>query len=686
MPKKRTKSAISRLSKGGNQKPSEHQHAAIAAERRVKSLRGTGADPSGAGGGKRQRVGAGVAGFGGGGTKRGPPTARKQKKGGKRQKTAAAEEASKPARSTKQPAVSKAKSRAAAAAAAKLPVGLGRTPASRASAFMEGDGEPDERALQRMRYAVKVAAAPLLKLLKKGGGAQAGAVLGGLARHPELRPLLPVADVRLGESDDLRDRVLSNVRNTLGEAAERGTADSQQFRGAVVTAAVDGVSPRKRGRGGEPRVRARREDASPAEPPLPMPVEATSKLLGLKPGAGRRLQKRARAKKRLLLESPDSAAYLLEMRRHGRPLQGTAGWAEKIWRWLEKHPNIIVMPYDTLLVRGADGKRNVRVPRLESEVSVGQLFRDAEQELGDDGRLPFLERTFINLLPKCLRRHTQRRESAGCATCTRMRRLHSALRVFRRTVKARLGPRSAYDPPDHERPSDALAAGLPQGCLPLACGLRPAHCWLRQRPCCGGVEKRYVIPPLERKRGRDAEKITFSTYEAMECDPSPHDEEGAPPRKRQVLVKKTLPIGDFHTQHYIPGLVGYDVHYNHLEVDRFIKANATFPCPGDAEEEADWAMRLTKTDDMEGAEQGEHWNNESAGMESAIGTSYSRAEVDAYVQNGVVPAADPADAHVFHITPSKKQALPVSLPRARSSPAPLRALLARRIRPFATVI
>ena len=122
------------------------------------------------------------------------------------------------------------------------------------------------------------------------------------------------------------------------------------------------------------------------------------------------------------------------------------------------------------MVRGEDGQKNVRVPRLLLEISIARLYSQFKEQHGEI----IGERKFYDLLPANLRRMNGRRESCGCTEHIRMNLLQRTLNQWRQVQKAKLGP--AYKPPEHSHVSFAVAECV---CPDAAQGFAPAACWMR---------------------------------------------------------------------------------------------------------------------------------------------------------------------------------------------------------------
>ena len=256
----------------------------------------------------------------------------------------------------------------------------------------------------------------------------------------------------------------------------------------------------------------------------------------------RRLLKKARMNRRRWDDPEVVDAMLIDMTRRAgggaAKLKRTPEEVEKVLAFLADCPHIRDSPLqkETLLVKGADGKKNVKVPRLYCEVSFVKLHQLCQQEKG----IAFEFDTFRKVLPPNLWRLTARREACGCSTCINMHRMHRTLCGFRSRLKAKLRgqARAKYTPPEHASPSLALGAFNP--CKEVAgVGFRPAKCWMQHGTCgCGGVVKRYKIPAEERKVGASAPKISYAMWKTKD--------------KRTQLIKETRLIGEFMKARRLP--------------------------------------------------------------------------------------------------------------------------------------
>lgn len=515
-----------------------------------------------------------------------------------------------------------------AAAAAALPKNLGAQAATRHEAFAS-EGRSADAARQSAEYHERQASKHLKKLARKDP-AKAAATLGAVNRDPELRPLLPAAAVQLSEDVSLDRQLVDNA----AELVEQMTADgrgnrSYDARGVdvLLTALVSGKpgdSPKKliasssRGRRRPSPPSAESAASSSTQPS----VRAIAKRLQMKQTTASRKLKKARQVRRAL-NAKEEGAYLIDwsrrVHRAGRCTLTQENLKELV-EWVSKSSFVRTMPdkKHALLVRGSDGKKNVLVPRLVCEVGLTKLYLKAKEEL------PWVdenvkERKFRQLMPSNLRRMTARLESCGNPRRLKAARLHQALCIFRRKHKARLVGRAAaaYQPPDHADVEAALADNLPPECQTVMAHMRPVNCWMRRGCKCGGIRKRYRYPVEEKAKGRGAPTITFSTYEYQVQGKT---RKGLP-RKVHMLVKKTLPIGEFMEIHYVPMLEDTDYHLQTDTIIRYCEKGRHHSLqPGDADDERDFGEKIS--DAFEDAAQSDHWVNRTVTEEASITRSY----------------------------------------------------------------
>lgn len=83
------------------------------------------------------------------------------------------------------------------------------------------------------------------KLVKKGELEKAAAVLGGLLRDPEVRPLLAAAGIHLSEDVTMDSTLIDNMADLIAQMGTGRGSRSYQARGVdtVLTGLVNGTSP-----------------------------------------------------------------------------------------------------------------------------------------------------------------------------------------------------------------------------------------------------------------------------------------------------------------------------------------------------------------------------------------------------------------------------------------------------------
>ena len=560
------------------------------------------------------------------------------------------------------------KRRAVVTAVAALPPALGATAGGRAAEFSpERRGE--SAAEQAAEYHVRQAAAHIEKLLRKDKVKEAAAALGGLVRRPSIRPLLPIAGAALSEdaSDDtlLVNQIAALVKSKT-HGADRRKADTRVGIRLLLAFLTESASPERKGR-------AQRMDDEEGEAGPSVRPGAIVRRLKMPPRAGHRLLAEARQHRRAL-EDEHANALLIDMQqRNQNRAKLTRPLLAKLHAWLLNYQHIRSCPDKPLLVRGPDDKKNVRVPRLLLEVSFTQAYLDAQKALGSrlvswggrqmthlavevDGKVITLgENSFGKAMPPELRRMTQRQESCGCTLCIKAKRLHEALRRFRSKHSRARG----YEPPDHATIYAARDAGAAEGgCERVSVGvpnesghvatMRRAVCWLGRGCPCGGVRARYVVPKLEQASGAQARCITFRTFE-QQVDLQAKPKADGSLRKKAVLVKRSLPIGRFHDEHYLPMLEEFDYHSNTEKLLRLCTDGFT-PASGCALGRRDFAMKLGES--FENAPQGaEHWQPETVTIETVITESHPPS---APVQQAGIDVPLKQE-HTFHLSAFPQQ-------------------------------
>lgn len=526
-----------------------------------------------------------------------------------------------------------------AVSAAVLPAGLGASAQTRCAPWAK-DGRSESATMQAAERAIRQLLVILRKRLAKGRADQAAAMLGGLLRAPDIRPLLTAAGCMLTEDSTLDTHIVNQMAEIVGPLSRGKGAKSYQERraldlvGLLVSEPVVRRSKRLR------PVAEDDEDSSDHAPPMSQPWPAgkppeltnipysrLSARLGMAERTGHRLLSKQGARRRTWsdLEAHQKEAYLIDMRKR----KGGRGVSDdvkaQVTLFLADHPNVRPSPYsqDTLLVRGEDGQKNVRVPRLLLEISIARLYSQFKEQHGEI----IGERKFYDLLPANLRRMNGRRESCGCTEHIRMNLLQRTLNQWRQVQKAKLGP--AYKPPEHSHVSFAVAECV---CPDAAQGFAPAACWMRRGCGCAGVRKlRAKLPRQELQKGARAPTITFRTYEyRVEISPR----YGTKKRHLQ-LVKRTMTIGDFIDEIYLPTLEKFVYHHELTRLLERMRQQRKAVVPGNVLDERDFAEKLAAC--FEEAIQSEHWQTTSMTIETSIVESYARDVVDAYLRKGRAP-------------------------------------------------
>lgn len=379
-----------------------------------------------------------------------------------------------------------------------------------------------------------------------------------------------------------------------------------------------------------------------------------SARLGIDQRTGHRLWNHGLAKRREIKAGAEGA-YLIDMTKRigSRRIGGEVQAA--VMTFLVDHPNVRPSPYasDTLLVRGEDGKKNVRVERLLLEIGIPRLYQHfVEAHPAYAKRIG--ERKFGMLLPPNLRRMHHRRESCGCTDHIRMRGLHSTLVLWRISMAKKLGDH--YKPPDHRHVSMACAECVcpdvpdPQN-AGRSLGFPPAACWMRRGCGCTGVQKlRAKLPQQELAKGPAAQTITFRTYEyRIEISPR----YGKKKRSLQ-LVKKTMAIGDFIDDVYLPTLEKFIYHDTLNRLLEKMRQQRKELEPGDVLDERDFAEKLAAA--FEDAIQSEHWQNTSMTIETSVIECFKKEVVDAFLRQGSTPAeGELRDTQRFHLSDYERQ-------------------------------
>ena len=382
-----------------------------------------------------------------------------------------------------------------AAATQDLPKDMGAE--SRRSAFAK-EGRSQDAARQALDRSARAILEPVHKHMNKGDYDKAAAALGAAVRHPDIRALLAAAGINLSEDGASLDTLMiDNLKELIAPIVSRGrgkrTVAEEAALKLIGTAFVSDASPQrksgsKRGRsadavrsgegstdcdssaraaGNQRAHSAERSSGSSAtagpssSAPPGIPYRTLSKRLGIAQSTGDR-NFEAALQNRRALKKKSKGAYLIDMRKRMGSRRIKAEVIEALAEFIVDHPNVRTSPYptDTLLVRGANGKKDVRVPRLLLEIGVPRFYQDFVKAHPQFVTQRFCrptrksgphfavgERKFGMLLPPNVRRMTARRESCGCTDHTRMRGLHSCLNRKRTEMAKKLGAR--YTPLDH---------------------------------------------------------------------------------------------------------------------------------------------------------------------------------------------------------------------------------------------
>lgn len=258
------------------------------------------------------------------------------------------------------------------AKAADLPKDIGATAASRHAAF---DGSADS-ARQKAEYHVRIAMEHVGKLSCKGKHEEAAATLGGLVRHPDVRPLLVAAGVQLSEDADLDSTLVDNVVDAIGSLGGRSERGNRSYkeRGvhAMLTGLVSGASPKKLKASNAkrkstadvpepataPAAKAPAADAPSSAGSSEPSVRALARRLKLPVNSASRKLQKARAARRAL-NGHEERAYVVETSRrvHGAGrFKITPEKLQRLVEWISRSEYIRTCPMrkQTLLIRGSD--------------------------------------------------------------------------------------------------------------------------------------------------------------------------------------------------------------------------------------------------------------------------------------------------------------------------------------------
>lgn len=502
-----------------------------------------------------------------------------------------------------------------------------------------------------------------------------------VSKDPEVKDALAAGG--LSDNGGVNEIMLDNLAVALHELKGRKDDDAQRFISTLLKALQSGETPKKQGaarkrkQAGQDVADAPAADAAESSPAA-TPADAkpfVSRMVTPSEIARRfklclstvcRHAAAARADRRSLLENKECKALWVDMKKRAGPLKVTAEVVETVHEYLTHHPSCRVSPSpkDTLLVRGPDGKRNIRVPRVLTEVSRTRLFQQFREA---HPLIHIRERTFRSLFPKNFRRLTKRQESCGCARCIEFHGLHATALRMRRELKTRHFSFN-YEPYDHPKASDAVFCLLcpeAESSSGEKLGVPPAACWMGRCDKCG-IGKTFKTQQPEMDKGPNALTVKMTTFEYV-ADPCPHK----PDRKSQKRITRRVTAGEFMDE-YLKKLKEYAYHLCLMRtLDRCRRAREAGIEPGDALDLRDFAEKLSA--EFEGAPQHDHWQNVTCTIETAVVTAFDKTHVDALAR-GATPsaarreatraadaAADAAvgelakDHHYFFISDYKKQ-------------------------------
>ena len=452
-----------------------------------------------------------------------------------------------------------------------------------------------------------------------------------------LKVLLRAMQDPKGKTPEKRGAAARNSRRSqVGLSAEAPTAEAPAAAPAATPAAAPAAPPALAAASPSTPAGAPAASAAPT-PGSNIPPAKLAERLGVVVSTFCKNAKEVRREQRERLSNPQVLACWVDMRRRIGPLKAKADVARLVHEFLMDNTHIRTSPSpkDTLLVRGPDGKRNVRVPRMLVEVSRTQLFRDFLEEHPD---IKIRERTFRGLFPKNFRRLTKRFESCGCTKCIETKGAHQSLTVGRGNLKKIHG--DAYQPYDHKTPADAVADLL---CQPAVCQetgttmpTPPAPCWMGRCDKCG-IKKNYKPPAQELDESDRAFKIKATTFAYVDA-PTVHK----PERKLLQKTTSTYSIGEFTRDVYLPLLQDYAYHLNLLRALDLCRRQREARLPvGDAADLRDFAEKLSS--EFEDAPQHEHWQNVTVTIETAVIEAYDK-ELLKNLREGDGSAARAAEA------------------------------------------
>ena len=294
--------------------------------------------------------------------------------------------------------------------------------ADRRQAFA-ADGEGNERSAAAAERALNRAVAKLKDALPQDDGL-AAIVLGHLcAQRGRGRKVAALAGVTIGgQKRSQAEEALANFRSSLDKMRDDHRLLSGDAQNAIktfltlITAAEDegeeeDAEERKRRVRGKQAAEARERGEEP--PPAAVThVREKAAMLGMSVGGAWRHLRAAAERRHKLTEEEDAAYWLCTERRAGHGLSDDT--KKLVYDYYVGHPSIKRSPMkgDTLLLRGADGVRNVAVQKLLCEVSLTDVYDDFIKAHPD---VKIGERAFRSLQPAEMRRMTARQlNMCGC--------------------------------------------------------------------------------------------------------------------------------------------------------------------------------------------------------------------------------------------------------------------------------
>jgi hypothetical protein len=373
----------------------------------------------------------------------------------------------------------------------------------------------------------------------------------------------------------------------------RPNNDRQTFAGAAIAALVPSPSKKR----------------NPAAPSMRQQAES----LNLPWTTARRKMRKGEGA-RGVTKSDKHAKYLLApTRKIVRKL--TKELIILVQKWICDHPMVANSPIanDTLLVFDEQTqKKSTRVGKLLLQIPLRELHNNLVEAsekneipgLLHDGRCVVSDTALRNILPKNLRRATQRhKQMCGCETCLQPRSQQECLNRWRerwlrslaREAKEELDTevkalkQKRYDTYKslvkpggntwHERPHHAVKEIMCQ--VVDVVDHHKFACVLRQCKLCPP----FPVPLEEKDESDDAPTITFHQYEhttkctkhgllplaSKTCERCELLEEGVCKKKGKIATRKELtlltrPIGEFIVQYYLPGLEKLAYHLPHVKI------------------------------------------------------------------------------------------------------------------------